>query len=69
MSIINLMTPIGSERVRAGFQPHWRTMFKYRCAQGHVVRVYASAFQGKTPVPGVGGITCPQCELNGRVTE
>ena len=62
-TIINLSAPVRSERVRAGFQPHWRTLFVYLCAAGHEVKVYANSFRGKTPVPCVGGIHCPQCEF------
>lgn len=60
---IDLRSPVRSERVRAGFQPHWRTVFIYTCAQGHNVRVFANSFRGQTPVPSVGAITCPQCEF------
>lgn len=60
MSIIDLTTPVGSERVR-GFQPPWRTVWIYKCAAGHTVRVRATSFRGKTPVPSRGAIACPQC--------
>ena len=64
MSVINLATPIRSERVR-DFQPHWRTVFVYRCGTcNKETRVRANSFRGKTPVPGVGGIVCRHCELS-----
>lgn len=60
-SVISLMTPIRSERVR-DFQPPWRTVFVYRCAVcKKETRVRASAFRGRTPVPSTGGIYCPHC--------
>jgi len=58
---IDLRHPIRSERVR-GFQPPWRTVFVYRCTNGHETRVRAGSFRGKNAVPGVGAITCPQCD-------
>lgn len=61
-SVINLSTPVRSERVR-GFQPPWRTVFVYTCPKGHEQRVYANSFRGKTPVPGVGGIACSMCDF------
>ncbi len=61
MSMINLATPVKSERVR-DFQPPWRTVFIYQCERGHAVRVRANSYRGKNPVPGVGAITCPQCK-------
>lgn len=57
MNIVSLQTPVGEVQIRC------RTVFRYRCSEGHEIRVYASAFRGKTAVPGVGAITCPQCEL------
>ncbi len=60
---INLMTPIRSERVR-DFQPPWRTVYVYRCAIGHEVRVRANSFRGRNATPGVGAIYCPQCEAS-----
>jgi DNA-directed RNA polymerase subunit RPC12/RpoP len=55
---IDLRTPVGSERVR-GFQPPWRTVYRYRCsACGHEVRVRANSFRGTRPEPSVGGIRC-----------
>ena len=57
---IDLMRPARSERVR-GFQPPWRTVFVYRCQQGHEVRVRASNFRGNRAEPSVGAIYCPQC--------
>lgn len=62
MTQVNLMHPVRSERVR-DFQPPWRTVFVYECPQGHEVRVRASSYSGKTPVPGVGAIACPKCEV------
>jgi hypothetical protein len=62
MCVIDLSRPVKSEKVRAGFQPHWRTVFIYKCERGHTVRVFANSFRGKTPVPGIGGIKCGQCE-------
>ena len=60
---IKLNNPKRSERVRAGFQPHWRTMFIYECPQcKKETRVFANAFLGKSPVPGIGAIVCPHCE-------
>lgn len=59
---IALDRPVGSERVR-DFQPPWRTEFLYDCPAGHRVRMRAGCFRGKTPVPGIGAITCPQCEF------
>ena len=60
--MIDLQRPLRSERVRAGFQPHWRTVFVYQCPEcEQEMRIYASAFKGKTPVPGVGGVRC-SCE-------
>lgn len=62
--MINLQTPIRSERIRAGFQPHWRTVFIYRCQKcEQETRIYANSFRGKTPVPGIGGVYC-HCENN-----
>jgi hypothetical protein len=58
---INLSTPIRSEKVR-DFQPPWRTVFIYKCGNGHIVRVRANAFRGKQPEPGTGAIMCPQCK-------
>lgn len=59
---IDLSRPIGSKRVRAGFQPHWRTVYIYECDHGHTIRVFAGSFRGKRAEPGVGAISCPQCE-------
>lgn len=56
---INLGRPLRSERVRAGFQPHWRTVYVYRCPTcGAERRVFASAFRGSRPEPGTGAILC-----------
>lgn len=61
MTVINLATPVRSERVR-WFQPPWRTVFIYRCSKcGKETRVFANSFRGRTPVPSVGGIACPHC--------
>jgi hypothetical protein len=61
--MINLKTPIRSEKVRAGFQPHWRTVFVYKCEKcGGETRIYANSFQGKYPTPGIGGVYC-HCEV------
>ena len=62
MTLIQLGTPVRQEKVR-GFQPPWRTVFVYECPKGHSVRVNANSFRGRTPVPSVGAITCPQCEF------
>lgn len=62
MATIDLARPIRSVRVRAGFQPHWRTVYVYRCGTcGGETRVFANAYRGRTPVPGVGAIVCPHC--------
>jgi hypothetical protein len=59
---IMLQYPIKSKKVRAGFQPHWRTIFLYICPEcAKEVGVYACAFSGKTPIPGIGAIYCPKC--------
>lgn len=61
--LINLQRPIRSERVRAGFQPHWRTVFVYRCGQcGKECRMFASAYSGRLAVPAIGAVTCPHCK-------
>ena len=62
-TVVDLARPVRSERVRAGFQPHWRTVFIYKCPKGHEQRVFANSFRGTTPVPGVGGIRCSMCEF------
>ena len=60
--MIDMQRPIRSERVRAGFQPHWRTVFVYLCPLcGKEFRLYANSFNGGNPVPGVVGIRC-SCE-------
>lgn len=57
--LIDLARPVSKEKVRYGFQPHWRTVFIYRCPQcGKETRVYASKYRGKTPVPETGAIKC-----------
>lgn len=64
MALINLSRPIRSERVRAGFQPHWRTVFIYRCDDcNKESRVYATSFIGSRPVPSTGAIACSHCEI------
>lgn len=56
---IGLRAPVRSERVRAGFQPHWRTVFIYRCSCcDSERRVFANSFIGSRPVPGTGAIVC-----------
>jgi ssDNA-binding Zn-finger/Zn-ribbon topoisomerase 1 len=62
--IIDLNRPIGSKRIRAGFQPHWRTVFIYECPQcKNHIRIYANKFRGRFPIPEIGGVYCPNCEL------
>jgi len=61
--LINLQGPARQVKVRAGFQPHWRTQFIYTCGAGHEVKVFANSFRGPHPVRGVGAIECPQCEF------
>jgi ribosomal protein S27E len=61
--MIDLSTPIRMERVRSGFQPHWRTVFIYSCPDcENETRVFANSFIGQTAVPGVGAIRC-SCEI------
>ena len=56
---INLRRPVRQEKVRVGFQPHWRTVYIYECPEcHHERRVFASRFIGKTPTPEIGAITC-----------
>ena len=63
MTTIDLATPIRRERVRADFQPHWRTVFVYRCKEcGEERRVFANSFSGENAVPGIGGIECRHCK-------
>lgn len=66
MTQIDLSKPLpgdeGKIKVQVGFGKRWRTVFVYQCSQGHKVQVFASAYQGRTPVPGVGAIECPKCE-------
>lgn len=60
--MISLQNPIRREKVRAGFQPHWRTVFVYKCEKcNKETRIFANAFRGKNPVPGIGAVYC-QCE-------
>lgn len=57
-AVIQLRTPIRSER-RRGFQPPWYTVFVYECQEcGAEVAVRANAFRGTRPEPAVGGIRC-----------
>lgn len=63
MAQINLSRPTGSHKARSGFGK-WRTVFEYRCQSGHKVEMFANAFRGSTPEPGVGAIECPQCEFH-----
>jgi hypothetical protein len=65
MTLIQLGRPIGSCRKLVGFG-QWRTVFKYRCPNGHEVGVFANSFRGTRPEPGVGAITCPQCEFHAK---
>ena len=56
--LIDLETPIGSER-RRGFQPPYYTVYVYRCPACHAMRyIRANSFRGKTSVPGRGAIRC-----------
>jgi hypothetical protein len=65
-TLIDLSNPIGSKRIRAGFQPHWRTVFIYKCPNcQREIRVFANAYSGKNPVPGIGAIVCNNCEMKG----
>jgi hypothetical protein len=60
-AIINLRTPIRSER-RRGFQPPWYTVYVYQCGRcGNETTVRAQSFRGSRPEPAVGGIFCPHC--------
>lgn len=65
MNQINLRCPTGSKKERTGWG-EWGTVFLYKCSEGHEVRVRASSFRGTTPEPGVGAISCPQCERSER---
>lgn len=59
--MIVLRAPVRSERARDG-DGRWRTVFVYRCPDcNKEVRVFASAFRGRDPVPSTGGIDCPHC--------
>ncbi len=56
--LINLRTPVGSER-RRGFQPPYYTVYLYKCpACGSRKVVRANSFRGRTPEPGIGAIRC-----------
>jgi hypothetical protein len=55
---ISLGSPTSQYKTRSGWGK-WRTVFVYRCPQcGGETRLFASAFRGKTPEPGVGGVLC-----------
>jgi len=57
-TVIDLRTPVRSERIRS-FQPPWRTVFVYRCPTcGAEHRVGASRFLGRRPTPEIGGFVC-----------
>ena len=57
-AVVNLDTPVRSERVR-GFQPPWRTVFIYRCpACKREIRVRANGSNGGRPSIGPGAILC-----------
>ncbi len=58
---IDLRTPISQKKQRSGWG-QWRTVFKYRCGNGHEVGVYANSFIGPNPEPSKGAIMCPKCE-------
>ena len=65
-TVINLATPVRSER-RRGFQPPWYTVYIYRCPScGRETAVRAGAFRGigpnARPEPFVGGIYCHGCD-------
>ena len=58
-AIIDLQSPIRSERIRFGFQPHWRTVFIYQCPACKAERrIFANSFSGRNPTPGIGGVYC-----------
>lgn len=55
---ISLRDPIRSDRIR-DFRPPWRTVFVYRCPKCRAeIRVFATSFRGKTPVPSLGAVQC-----------
>ena len=60
--MIDLSRPIRSERIRAGFQPHWRTVFIYRCLSCGAERRILDNGDGR--IPTIGGIRC-ECEGKG----
>lgn len=58
--MINLSTPLNGKWEGRGFGRHF--VWTYECPLcKRQVRVRASAFRGKNPEPGVGGIRC-DCE-------
>lgn len=62
MSLLNLQTPVRSER-RRQFQPPWYTVYVYRCpACNNETTIRANSFRGTRPEPSVGAIACPHCE-------
>jgi hypothetical protein len=65
---INLGRPVGKRKVRSGWG-QWRTIFDYHCPAGHTVSVFCNSFRGKTPVPSVGAIECPQCRFYAKYPE
>jgi DNA-directed RNA polymerase subunit RPC12/RpoP len=63
MALLNLGSPIRSER-RRQFQPPWYTVFIYLCKEcGKETTVRAGSFRGKRAEPSTGAITCPHCEF------
>ena len=78
MSRIDMSRPIRGEWVGRGFGR--RFVLEYRCPNGHTVKVRCTSWRGlrigkaghhagRTPQPGQGAISCPQCERdkdNGR---
>ena len=59
--IINLSKPMSGAYEGRGFGRKF--IWRYRCGNGHTVRVKAGSFRGKIPVPGIGAIYCPQCNI------
>ena len=57
--MIDLSKPIRSKKIRVGFQPHWRTVFIYKCEKcGREMRIFASRGVGKHATPEIGGTYC-----------
>lgn len=56
---INLRTPLRGSYEGRGFGR--RFVWEYECGNGHIIRVRANAWRGRTPEPGVGAMMCPQC--------